>query len=207
MTRSSIILPIVGAVVGVLAIGTVRFVTLAPAETGTHFHANFLVVIDGEKLDLTDEKYMEDIGACKIDESLVLPVERAHMHARVGDVVHVHHPGVTWGHFFTNLEFTLGRDFLYTDSGTRYENDESRTLRFFVNGTRIPSAHDRLIESEDKLLITYGTESDDEVLASQFPEVPNTANAFNLSHFDPGGCAGGAPPETTGQRLRRAFLW
>lgn len=128
------------------------------------------------------------------------------MHEGVHDIVHVHHEGATWGHFFQNIGFALGDDFFITDSRDRYFAEGNRTLKFVLNGLQVPSVFNRVIESEDRLLISFGTERGEAVLESQFPEIASTANVFNQYHQDAGGCSASEPiPETTREKVRRAF--
>lgn len=198
----------VGLVVGVGGMGAARYaLTDPPEDPSTHYHANFAVFVDGERVNLAEERYMEDVERCKLDPTAVDPVDRAHLHQLVHDVVHVHHKGVTWGHFFTNIGWTLGDDFLFQDTGERHVAEGDRTLKFFLNGEPVGSIRNRVIETRDRLLISFGTESAAEALASQFGEVAETAEAFNQSHFDPGGCSGSVPPPTTWERIRHAFFF
>ena len=199
----------IGLVVGIGSLGTVRYLSYQPPEDGTtHYHANFAVFLNGERVDLSGPMYMEDVDRCKLDPSAAAPADRAHLHQGIHDVVHVHHKGVTWGHFFTNLRWTLGDDFIFTESGQRHTNEGERTLKFVIDGTPHQSVRNRVIRSTERLVISYGPESIEEVTQTQLPEVANTAEAFNLSHFDPGGCSGsGPPPPTTWERIRQAFFF
>lgn len=192
---------VVGAVLGVLLLGAARFVA-TPWEEAVHYHANWAVYVDGERLDLTADRYMEDVGAC-VAGGEVLPTQRVHMHNNEQDVVHVHHRGVTWGHFLTNLGFVLGRDFLVLDDGRRFEEADGRTLKFIVNGFAVPEIRNRLIESGDRLLVSFGSESLDDVGRSQFTHVADNAERYNEMQ-DPATCAGSTEP-TFQERLRRAF--
>jgi len=199
---------VVGAVLGVVAIGAVRLATLPelPDTVGPHYHANFAVFVDGERVDLSAVHYMQDIAACKVNPDLILAVERAHMHEGLHDVVHVHHEGVTWGHFFGNIGFALRDDFLITDRGERHFAQGDRTLKFVVDGLDVPSVFNNVIKSQQRLLISFGTESVEEILESQFTEIASTASVFNQYHQDAGGCSTSEPvPETTSQKMRRAF--
>jgi hypothetical protein len=200
---STIGLLLAGVVLGVLALGMTRLTALPAEEPGTHYHANWAVFVDGQRLDLSAERYMEDVVRCKADPTQVDPQDRVHMHNRDHDVVHVHHGGATWGHFLANLGFAVGDDFLYTDTGERYGATPERTLKFVLNGREVPSIRNRLIESEDRLLISYGPESAVEAARTQFPQVAANAGEHNLLP-DPGAC-GGAVHAHGGSRLRRAF--
>jgi hypothetical protein len=206
--RTAVGVLIVGVVLGVLGIGGVRFALLPdiPNAEPVHYHANFAVFLDGERLDLSAMRYMEDLTTCKANPDVVLPAERAHMHEGVQDVVHVHHDGATWGHFFANVGIVLGDDFLVTDEGVPYFADPVRTMKFLVDGEQVTTLFNRVIVSEERLLISLGDETVAEVLETQFLEIPSTAASFNQYHQDPGGCSVEAPEEeTTGQRLQRAF--
>jgi hypothetical protein len=192
-----------GVVAGVLIIGLARF-AFAPWQHPVHYHANWLVMVDGERLDLSDPRYMEDVIACAAGEQ-VFPRERVHMHDGVDHVVHVHHEGVSWGHFLQNLGFAAGPDFLILDDGRVLRSDGERTLRYVVNGMEDDDIVGRMIRRGDRLLISYGAEGVADVIGAQFPLVPEDARQYDELN-DPSTCAG----EThlpLGARLRRAFWW
>ena len=206
--RKAALLVALGVVMGAVAIGAARLATLPelPSNEGPHYHANFAVFVNGERLDLSALHYMQDVAACKASPDVILPGERVHMHEGIPDVVHVHHQGATWGHFFQNIGFAVGEDFFITDTGGRYFTEGDRRLKFVVDGVQVPSVLNRVIESEERVLISFGSESIDETLESQFAAIPSTAGLFNQYHRDVGGCSLSEPtPETTGQKIRRAF--
>lgn len=202
--RGTALLLILGIVIGVLLISAVRLVAMPDPEPHPHYHANWSIFIEGEKLDLSDDLYMEDVFACSADPNNQRPEDRIHMHENNGDVVHVHDSGATWGHLMANIGFTIGDDYLITDSG-RYEEDGERTLKFIANGMPVSSIRNRLVRSEDRLLISYGPRSEEEVIAEQFSQIPESAGEYNTMP-DPASCAG-HEEVTFGQRLRRAVLW
>ena len=191
-----------GLVAGVALLGGARFAAM-PEPPVVHYHANWAVMLNGARLDLSGDRYMEDVGSCHAGTALVMPQERVHMHDNDADAVHVHAAGVTWGHLLANLGFGIGDDYLVTDGGARYVTGPADTLRFIVNGQPVPSIRNRLIVSGDRLLVSYGPEPVDEVLRTGFPRVASTAERLN-SLPDPATCSGPAR-ETTGDRLRRAF--
>jgi hypothetical protein len=192
-----------GMVLGAVLLGAARLALQPAAAAETHYHANWALFVDGQRLDLAHERYMEDVVRCKADPARVDPEDRVHMHNLDPDVVHVHHDGATWGHLLANIGFTVGDDFLYTDTGERYRATPERTLKFILNGREVPSIRNLLIESEDRLLISYGAETAEEAARTQFAQVATTAGAHNLLP-DPGGCGAGAHAHG-GERLRRAF--
>ena len=191
-----------GLVAGVALLGAARYAAM-PDQAVVHYHANWAVLLDGERLDLSSDRYMEDVASCRVGGSHVMPQERVHMHDGDADAVHVHAAGVTWGHLLANLGFGIGDDYLVTDRGVRYENGPAATLKFIVNGQPVPTIRNRLIVSGDRLLVSHGAEPVDEVTRTQFPRVAATAERLN-SLPDPATCSGPAE-ETAGDRLRRAF--
>lgn len=192
---------VLGVLAGVLALGAVRF-AVQPWPEPVHYHANWALFVDGERVDLSDDRYMEEVEACVSGDRL-LPTQRVHMHDGLDHVVHVHDEGVTWGHFLTNLGFTLGDGVLVTDTGKRLVSGEEGRLRFVVNGFQVGGVANRLIESGDRLLISYGSESPEAVREKQFPRVADDAEEFN-ERQDPAGCSG-LPEGDVFERLRRAF--
>ena len=126
------------------------------------------------------------------------------MHANDHDAVHVHASGVTWGHFLANIGYALNRTHLVTDAGRVVSDSAGHTLKFVVDGEPVRELHDRLVRSESRVLISYGPETVDEVVRTQFPQVASTAARLNTLP-DPASCSGPAD-ESFGGRLRRA-LW
>src|SRR5476651_440128 len=97
---------VLGMVIGVLVLGAIRFVAYsAPDEV--HYHANFAVFINGQKEQFKDPGLYEETSMCTISTTKT-PMERAHMHDQVNNVVHVEDSAVTWGQFFENIGWTVG---------------------------------------------------------------------------------------------------
>ncbi len=193
----------VGFILGVVGLGGARYF-FVPPEEAVHHHANWAMFVNGARVDLSGDVYMEDVAVCYAAGGDVTPASRVHMHEGSQDVVHVHHGGTTWGHLLANLEFGSGKGYLATDSGDIYRNGEEGTLKFVLNGRGISAAHNEVIRSEDRLLISFGTESLDEIIAGQFSRVSNTAGEFNLMQ-DPATCSGGHQPLGLADRLKAAF--
>lgn len=190
-----------GFVLGILALGLARF-AFTPWPEPPHYHANWMVVIDGRPLDLSGSRYMEDVAACAA-AGQVIPAERVHMHNGEDEVVHVHHSGVAWGHFFENLGFGAGAGYLILDDGRRFFEEDGRTLKYVVNGFVVEDVHTRLVRPGDRLLVSYGPESAETVLETQFPQVPADAPEYDARN-DPATCAGARDVGVL-ERLRRAF--
>ena len=191
-----------GVVLGVLLLGGVRLALVQPPSV--HYHANFAVYVDGQRVDLSGDRYMEDVAACSADPDAVRPEDRVHLHEHNPDVVHVHHGGATWGHLFANLGMGLGADYLILAGGERFFSDEGRQVSFVVNGMQVPDVHNRLIRSEDRALISVGSGASAEALQAEFATVAQNAGEYNATQ-DPAGCAGSQRQWTFGERLKNAF--
>jgi hypothetical protein len=191
-----------GLVAGALVLGLLRLAALPP-EHVTHFHANYAVFVDGARLDLSADRFMEDVEKCKANPALMDPPDRVHMHNHDQDVIHVHADAATWGHLFANLRMGLGETWLVTEQGTPLVSSGVKTLKFVLNGELTTEIANRAIRSKDRLLVSYGAETIGDVTRAQFPVVKSNAAEFN-EKMDPGSC-GARHEETPGERLRRAF--
>lgn len=79
-------------------------------EEHVHYHAGFIVYVDGIKQDYSDYKYMNFVPCSAHDEKKSAKeeqIELAHLHDSGGDVVHVHRSGATWGDLFKNIAVDL----------------------------------------------------------------------------------------------------
>lgn len=192
---------VLGILLGVVGLAAFRLAFAHPAEP-THFHANFALYVDGARVDLSGDEYMEDVAACAMGET-VLPRSRVHLHNNNPDVAHVHHPGVTWGHLFANLGMGIGATYIADKDGAVLTAGDGRTLKFVLNGRPQFAIHNELIRPGDRLLVSYGGESEAEVVQTQFPRVADDAEEFD-ARDDPAGCAG-AHRMTLWERIRYAF--
>lgn len=74
-----------------------------------HYHAGFQVYVDGTLQDFSDWKYMHTLP-CNADGKVTKgeeQIDKAHLHDRVGDVVHVHTGGALWRDLFINIQFPI----------------------------------------------------------------------------------------------------
>jgi hypothetical protein len=198
----TLLIALAGLCAGVLLLAGLRFALAAPAQK-PHYHANFAVFVEGERVDFSPDEYMEEIGACKVG-GVLHPTERAHLHNNDPDVVHVHDQGVTWGQLLANLGWGLGERYLASDDGRVRVSGQGGTLKLILNGRPEFAVDNQLIRSGDLLLVSFGPETEAEVLRTQFPRVADDAQVFNQRQ-DPAGCSGSEPP-TLGERLRDAFV-
>jgi len=152
-----------------------------------HWHADFALYIRGERYDFNQERFFSNA-----EDELS---ENVHIHEPFL-VVHVHREGTTWREFFSSLGFELTDECLTLPEGEQLCSSEGERLSFILNGVRVDALAFQDITDIDRALISFGGETDEELLA-QYAEV--TDEACILS----GLCEeripeGGLPPEACG---------
>ena len=198
----------IGFLVAAVLVMGIRAASVRPTVIRhTHYHANFLVTIDGAPVDFSAVKYMAPISACSVTMNQT-PTDRVHMHESIGDVVHVHADGVTWGDFFTNIGYSLGANYVANDSGQVIQSLATRPVRYILNGVAIPNPSGLIIGDKDRLLVVVGSETNAGLLA-YFNKVANTAAAVDAAK-DPLSCAGSEDTTlrpSAKDRLKAAEFW
>lgn len=192
-----------GLILGVLAILAIRFFTYNVPQT--HYHANFAVYLNGKRDEFKGPQYYEEVAACTA-HGPIQPAQRAHMHDNINSVIHVHDDGVTWEQFFNNIGWTLGPDFIQTDDGTMYMENDTDKLNIVLNDqnlTDLTSIANQVIKDRDRLLISFG-DIDSKTLQTEYNSVPTTAKHYDEAQ-DPASCAGQMSKVTIGDRLHHLF--
>lgn len=190
-----------GLLLGAATILGIRFFTYQP-ET-VHYHANFAVYVNGQQEQFKGMRYYEETAAqmCTLERADD-PVERAHMHDNVNNVVHVEDHLVTWGSFFQNLGWGLGDDYLKTADKV-YLPDDQNHLTFILNGKKVDSISNVIIGDQDKLLVNYGTESNEQV-QKQYGTIQNNAKKYDVAQ-DPASCSGSHTKVDASERMEHLF--
>ncbi len=170
---------------GALVVVGIRFAAIK--DDSVHYHANFALYINGQKDEFKSFTFYEEVQACTLNDPDNVKT-RAHMHDQNSGLVHVHAHGVTWGQFFDNLGYTLGNKVVATDAGVFTDGQDTNKLSFILNGEPVQTIADRVIKSQDKLLINYGND-DDKTLQNRFNSVPADAAKANTTQ-DPAACSG-----------------
>ncbi len=152
-----------------------------------HYHANFALYVNGLKVDLSADKYMEDVAGCSLTWK-VYPASRVHMHNNDDDSIHIHAAWVSWEHFFNNIAYNIGPDFIYSKESGLIENNTNNSLQFVLNGKKVDFPLYNLINSEDTLLVYYWNKNDENLLEA-FGTINQDASEYN-SKYDPGSCGG-----------------
>ncbi len=183
--KKELIMVIAAFLAGAFWIVALRFVTIS--SDAVHYHANFAVFVNGERLKLDSPLFYEEVQACG-GEEVFNPKIRVHMHNQINSVIHVHDAGATWGHFFANIGLTNG-DSVFRINQSVYLDTEKTPITYVLNGEKVDTTANRTIKSEDVLLISIGTK-DEKQLADQFAQIPKDAGEYN-NKYDPSGCSGG----------------
>ncbi len=157
-----------------------------PYDTDYHIHADFVVYLRGERLDLAQQQYMTSAEQSLHDD--------VHLHDDVGDVVHYHAPEVTFSEFLSSLGYTLTNDCFITSSGEQFCNNDTETLQLYVNDKHYSGDISAYVPADlDRILIHFGDEADPK-LADYLREVEDKACIYS------GSCPerGVAPAESCG---------
>lgn len=183
---------------GAFWVVAIRFVTVQKKEV--HYHANFAVFVNGERLTFDNFVFYEEVQSCGGDE-VNKPKIRVHMHDQKNYLLHVHDNGATWGHFFANLGMTAGDTLFKTDKETFVEGMKEVQIRYQLNNEEVQTIANRAISSEDTLLVSIGS-STDEDMKNQYQQINRDAAEYNNKN-DPSNCSGGKP-FTFKERLEEA---
>ncbi|HSB50073.1 MAG TPA: protein-disulfide isomerase [Nitrosopumilaceae archaeon] len=154
---------VLGVVAVIVGYSAYTFVNLqgavpgAPPGAGTlgdeHEHIALLVRIHGDKFDFSLPSY-------QIKSSWI------HFEGSDGDTIHRHASGVTMGYLFETLRIVL-TDECFAFQSQQGERDfctnDDYSLKFFINHRQVPSILDYVGQEDDRILISYGGESPEEI--------------------------------------------
>ncbi len=177
---------LIGFIAGVVWLLGMRVLLFNPPIT--HYHANFAIYINGERLNLDDPNFYEEISSCSTTNTME-PKSRVHLHEQNAHLIHIHDDAATWGHLFANLGMTLGNTVLKTRDALFIDDQANKQLVFMLNGEIVPTIANRTIESEDVLLISYGDARTVSDLQPWYDAIPRDAAVSN-TRPDPSSCSG-----------------
>ncbi len=151
---------VLGIVVVIVGYSVYNFVNLqgsapgAPPGAGVlgdeHDHISILVRIFGDKFDFTSPAF-------QIKSSWI------HFEGQDGDTIHRHSTGVTLGYLFETLSITVNDECFIFPDGRQFCNNEDYSIKFFINHEQVPNIHDYIGNEDDRVLISYGNESQEEI--------------------------------------------
>lgn len=169
---------------GAMCAFALRFVLVD--KISTHYHANYSVYVNGEREMFEGPTFYEEVASCSISHGN--PRALVHMHDNVSHVVHVHNDSATWGLFFENISFSVSRSALLTDAGLFVDGQDGNKLTYILNGKVIPNIANRVVSSEDVLLVDYG-KSNEQELKNRYDVITRDAGEYNKRN-DPSACTG-----------------
>ena len=147
----------IAAIVGISAY---NFATMdsnvpgAPPGAGAlgdeHVHASVLVRIFGDKFDFSGPAF-------QIKNSYI------HFEGQDGTTIHRHSTGVTTGYLFETMGIDIDEECYIFPDGRQFCTNEDYSLKYYVNGQQVSSITDYVFEDLDRILITYGNESPEEI--------------------------------------------
>ncbi|MEM2140348.1 MAG: hypothetical protein QXJ74_00415 [Nitrososphaera sp.] len=115
-----------------------------------HEHAVFAVILDGQKIDFSQDKY-------QVKSRFI------HVENNDGTTIHRHAVGVPFEFFLESVGMGIQGDCFVRDDGQQFCDDGGKQLRFFVNGEEVDLLANYVVEDEDRVLVIYGNQTDEEI--------------------------------------------
>ena len=115
-----------------------------------HTHTSILVRIFGDKFDFSTPAF-------QIKSSWI------HFEGQDGDTIHRHSTGVTLGYLFETLGITVNDECFIFPDGRSFCNNDDYSIKFFINHKPVPNINDYIGNEDDRVLISYGNESPEEI--------------------------------------------
>lgn len=148
MSKAHILALNILAAVVLLFAGAYYVKTSQTEAAHVHIHAGFQVYVDGVQQDFSDFQYMSFAPCSTGEQKKLTPeerqIEKAHLHDSVGDVVHVHRKGATWGDLLKNIGFNY---------------DASKELVGYTSDQVIPNILSQPINNHESVIIVIGDQS------------------------------------------------
>lgn len=119
-----------------------------------HTHADFLVMIDGQRIDFSGDVFMSDPTTDdRYDNG---PARQyVHLHDGVGHVIHRHKPGLTLADFFGSIGVGFTANcIVYTGLPDREMQCSEHDWRMVVNGQERPFSLSYDFQDTDAILLT-----------------------------------------------------
>jgi len=151
------ILGLIGIIIGYASF---TFITMDSNAPGTppgagklgdeHEHASMLVRIFGDKFDFSATTY-------QIKSSWI------HFEESDGNTIHRHSSGITLGYLFETLSIGIDENCYVFSDGRQFCTNEDYSLKYFINGDPVNSINDHVIQDDDRILISYGGETKEQI--------------------------------------------
>ena len=115
-----------------------------------HEHASILVRIFGDKFDFSVPTY-------QIKSSWI------HFEESDGTTVHRHSSGVELGYLFDTINIGIDNKCYIFPDGRQFCTNEDYSLKYYINHQRVNDVYDYVFEDGDRILITYGSETPEQI--------------------------------------------
>ena len=115
-----------------------------------HIHASILVRIFGDKFDFSVPTY-------QIKSSWI------HFEESDGTTVHRHSSGVELGYLFDTINIGIDNKCYIFPDGRQFCTNEDYSLKYYINHHRVNDVYDYVFEDGDRILITYGSETPEQI--------------------------------------------
>ena len=123
----------------------------AGALGSEHAHAGILVKIFGDEFDFSAPAYQ-------------IKSPWVHFESRDGTTIHKHATGVELEYLFNSLSIGLDDQCYVFPDGKAFCTTDEYSLKYFINGESVSDIRDYNIIEDDKILITFGGETDERIL-------------------------------------------
>src|SRR3989344_3189987 len=130
-----------------------------------HIHADWKIYINGKQLDLSDKSHMERMRSNMPVSSFIHVDSGAPAPEKTGDIVHMHATGVPLWIFFESIGMDLNKECITPENKEKFCSDGNNKLKFFVNEIENNEFENYVLNDLDKILISYGDESEEEIKA------------------------------------------
>ena len=115
-----------------------------------HVHSSVLVRIFGDKFDFAVPSY-------QIKNSWI------HFEDSDGTTIHRHSTGVTLGFLFDSLNIGIDDKCFVFPDGRQFCTNEDYSLKYYINHQPVSDIRDYIFEDGDRILISFGSETPDEI--------------------------------------------
>lgn len=147
--------------------------------TSQHIHADFKIYVNGAMIDLNKIELQAPEFASLEFWSDANTSKFVHLHEGETnkDVMHVHATGISLAMFLRAVSGKISQscvNFPKIISNREFCDEKNKTLRVFINGVKSNAPQDYEIKDMDKILISYGNDSDAQV-SMQIKSIGNNA--------------------------------
>ena len=115
-----------------------------------HVHASIHVRIFGDKFDFSVPTY-------QIKSSWI------HFEESDGTTVHRHSSGVELGYLYDTINIGIDNKCYIFPDGRQFCSNEDYSLKYYINHKLVNDVYDYVFEDGDRILITYGSETPDQI--------------------------------------------